>query len=91
MNTLGYQRINKTSNILGYYFGYDEGFEYNGKSYTKDDERIMCSDGSSCTVFDANRDLIEYKYFKGVRLCTSVFHLIYTTLFLHQLLLLHPI
>ena len=32
---------NKTSNILGYYFGYDEGFEYNGKSYTKDDERIM--------------------------------------------------
>ena len=55
----------KTSNILGYYFGYDEGCEYNDKSYTKDDDRLMCSE------FDANHNLIEYKYFKGARLCTS--------------------
>ena len=27
---------NKTSNILGYYFGYDEGFEYNSDIYSMD-------------------------------------------------------
>ena len=27
---------NKTSNILGYYFGYDEGFEYDSDIYSMD-------------------------------------------------------
>ena len=62
----------KTSNILGYYFGYEEGFEYYFKSYTKDDESSICDEDTICTDFDARRDLIiEYKYFKGARLCTS--------------------
>ena len=61
----------KTSNILGYYFGYDKGFKYDSKSYTSNESSI-CYENDYCYYFDAHRDLIiEYKYFKGVRLCTS--------------------
>ena len=61
---------NKTSNILGYYFGYDEGFVSWSTSHTQDDHSYVCED-VKCTDFDANYNLIEYKYFKGNRLCTS--------------------
>ena len=49
---------NKTSNILGYYFGYDEGFECDRKSHTKDDKSVVY-DSDDCSEFDANRTLIE--------------------------------
>ena len=64
----------KTSNILGYYFGYDEGFKSGSTSYPKDYENSICHNEDykvDCTDFDANYNLIEYKYFKGERLCTS--------------------
>ena len=64
---------NKTNNILGYYFGYDEGFEYCSDIYSMDKESEHCDpEYDSCFYFDARKDLrIEYKYFKGNRLCTS--------------------
>ena len=62
----------KTSNILGYYFGYESGFEFNSKTYTKDEKGEICDEGSYCDSFKSHRDLIiEYKYFKNTRLCTS--------------------
>ena len=64
---------NKTSNILGYYFGYDEGFAINSNIYSMEKKSSHCdSEYDTCSYFDARKDLrIEYKYFKGNRLCTS--------------------
>ena len=61
-----------TSNVLGYYYGYDEGFKYNDNSYGEDKREEICKsyNKDECIKVKA-QDAIPYKIFKGRILCTS--------------------
>lgn len=61
-----------TSNVLGYYYGFDAGFEYNGKSYSEEYRKEKCKwyNKDWCIKINAQCE-IPYKFYKGIRLCTS--------------------
>ena len=61
-----------TSNVLGYYIGFDGGFEYYGKSYSEEFREIFClwDNEDECFNIKAQPD-IPYRFYKGKRLCTS--------------------
>ena len=58
-----------TSNVLGYYYGFDEGFQYNGKSYSEEYRKEICN-LNYCHKINAQSE-IPYRFYKGKRLCTS--------------------
>ena len=58
-----------TGNILGYYYGFEAGFKYNGKSYREEDRDRICG-YSDCIKVNRQRQ-VPYRMFKGKRLCTS--------------------
>ncbi len=61
-----------TSNILGYYYGYNEGFKYGEKSYSEDFREKICTSSYENHCFKINaQKIIPYRIFKGKRLCTS--------------------
>ena len=61
-----------TSNVLGYYYGYDEGFIYGEKSYSEDYREKICKSPYEKYCFKINsQKAIPYRIFKGKRLCTS--------------------
>ena len=63
--------IDDTSNILGYYYGFDSGFKYDKQSYREDYREEICTYWSrNCIKVNAQRP-IPYNYFKNQRLCTS--------------------
>ena len=65
-----------TGNVLGYYYGFDAGFEYNGTSYREEYRKEIYEsyynkkNKSECLTINA-QDEIPYKIYKGKRLCTS--------------------
>ena len=60
-----------TSNILGYYYGFDSGFKYKDKSYSEDYRKEICYwSPSKCITINAQRQIL-YNYFKKKGLCTS--------------------
>ena len=62
---------NNTSNLLGYYYGFDSGFIYNNKSYNKKNrKKISKGNKNKCINFDSQPE-IPYNIFKGKKLCTS--------------------
>ena len=58
-----------TGNILGYYYGFEAGFKYDGKSYSEEDRDTVC-EYHDCVKVNRQRQ-VPYKIFKGKRLCTS--------------------
>ena len=62
--------ISDTSNVLGYYYGFDSGFEYNGKSYSEEYRKEICKsyNKDKCFKINAQRE-IPYIFYKGKRLC----------------------
>ena len=60
----------ETSNILGYYYGFDSGFIYNYKYYTEDYRKSICRWYDDCKTIKAHRQ-IPFNIFKNQRLCTS--------------------
>ena len=58
-----------TSNILGYYYGYDKGYICGYYGY-KTQRYEKCGGCQISTKVNPHGE-IEYKYFKGKRLCTS--------------------
>lgn len=61
-----------TSNVLGYYYGFDAGFEYRGKSYSEEYRKEICKwyNKDECYKINAQNE-IPYRFYKGKRLCTS--------------------
>ena len=59
-------------NVLGYYYGFDAGFQYNGKSYSEEYRKEICGsyNNHKCLKINAQRE-IPYRFYKGKRLCTS--------------------
>lgn len=61
-----------TSNVLGYYYGYDEGYRYGDDTYSEEEKPKICKDSHEnyCSKISAH-PAIPYRIFKGKRLCTS--------------------
>ena len=60
-----------TSNLLGYYYGFDSGFIFNDKSYSKENKEKTCKgEKDKCINFNSQPE-IPYNIFKGKKLCTS--------------------
>ena len=57
-------------NILGYYYGFEAGFKYNGESYSEEDRDRICLVYYDCIKVNRQRQ-VPYRMFKGKRLCTS--------------------
>ena len=60
-----------TSNILGYYYGFDSGFIYNGKSYNQKDINKICKGKEEECIKFNSQPTIPYNIFKGKKICTS--------------------
>ena len=57
-------------NILGYYYGFEAGFKYNGISYSEEYRDEICGDYGGCIKVNRQRE-VPYRILKGKRLCTS--------------------
>ena len=62
---------NNTSNILGYFYGFDSGFINFGTFYPGDTRKEYCNKSYSDCIYIKSQEEIQYKSFKGRRLCTS--------------------
>ena len=60
-----------TSNILGYYYGFESGFVYDKKSYREENRKKICEGKEDECINFLSQPEIPYNKFKGKKLCTS--------------------